>query len=124
MIETVAVDLPLEAIREYCEKQPIRRLSVYGSAARNELTLESDIDLLVEYMPDARIGLFDMGGHLMDLSEIIDRRLDLCTPNGLSPYIRDDVLESARLIYAKESRARSSATFGITGPDATIRFGS
>jgi len=59
--------------------------------------------LLVEYLRDARVGLFGMGGHLMDLSDIVGRRVDLCTPNGLSKYIRDEVLASARLIYEKES---------------------
>ncbi|MCY4525090.1 MAG: nucleotidyltransferase family protein [Anaerolineaceae bacterium] len=103
MSRLVRTLLPEERIREYCARQPIRRLSVFGSAARNELTPESDIDLLVEYLPDAAISLFDMGGHLTDLSEIIGRRVDLCTPTGLSPYIRDEIIESAKLIYAKES---------------------
>ena len=103
MSRLIRTHLPEDRIREYCARQPIRRLSVFGSAARNELTLESDIDLLVEYMPDAAISLFDMGGHLTDLSEIVGRRVDLCTPNGLSPYIRDEIIESAKLIYAKES---------------------
>ncbi|MYD10307.1 MAG: nucleotidyltransferase family protein [Chloroflexi bacterium] len=81
---------------------PIQRLSVFGSAARNELTPESDIDLLVEYDPDAAVGLFAIGGHLMDLQEIVGRKVDLITPNGLCKYIRDEVPESARLVYAKE----------------------
>ena len=62
MSEAVSIGLPLEAIREYCANQPIQRLSVFGSAALNELTPESDIDLLVEYDPDAAVGLFAMGG--------------------------------------------------------------
>ncbi len=103
MSETRIAALPVDEIREYCKGQPIERLSVFGSASRNELTPESDIDLLVEYVPEARIGLFDMGGHLMDLSEIVGRRVDLCTPHGLSPYIRDEIVESARRIYEKES---------------------
>ena len=49
MSEPVAIDLPVEALRAYCEAQPILRLSVFGSAARNELTPESDVDLLIEY---------------------------------------------------------------------------
>ena len=76
MSEPVAIHLPLEAIRAYCETQPIRRLSVFGSAARNELTPESDVDLLVEY--DARCIrwlFFDMGGHLMrQLQDILGRQ--------------------------------------------------
>lgn len=103
MSSLIRTQLPENKIREYCARQPIRRLSVFGSAARNELTPDSDIDLLVEYLPDAAISLFDMGGHLADLSEIVGRRVDLCTPDGLSPYVRDEIIESARLIYAKES---------------------
>ena len=103
MSEQLAKALPIDKIGEYCAEQAIRRLSVFGSAARNELTPESDIDLLVEYEPDARIGLFDMGGHLMDLQNIVGRKVDLVTPKGLCPYIRDEVLYDARQIYAKES---------------------
>ncbi len=99
MSESIAFDLPLKAIRAYCAEQPIERLSLFGSALRGELTPESDIDLLVEYEPDARVGLFDMGGHLMDLQDIVGRKVDLVTPKGLCPYIRDEVLDGARLIY-------------------------
>ncbi len=103
MSEQLSTAFPIAEIREYCAAQPILRLSVFGSAARDELTPESDIDLLVEYMPDASVGLFDMGGHLMDLQDIVGRNVDLVTPKGLCPYIRDEVLDDARQIYAKES---------------------
>ncbi len=103
MSDYIRVDLPEEKIREYCASQPIRRLSVFGSAARNELTPESDVDLLVEYLPDAPVGYFSMARHMREFSEIVGRRVDLATPNSLSRYIRQEVLESARLIYAQES---------------------
>ena len=102
MSDLVKSVLPEGKIREYCAGQPIRRLLVFGSAVRNELTPESDIDLLVEYLPDAPVGYFAMAQHLMDFSEIIGRRVDLATPNSLSPYIRQEVLESARLLYAQD----------------------
>lgn len=102
MSEFVRVDLPHDRIRQYCATQPIKRLSVFGSAARNELTPDSDIDLLVEYMPDARISYFDMGRHVTDLIEIVGRHVDLCTPNSISRYFRQDVLDSAMPIYARE----------------------
>ncbi len=54
MSEQIATVLPIDRIRDYCAGQPISRLSVFGSAARNELAPDSDIDLLVEYMSDAR----------------------------------------------------------------------
>ncbi len=103
MSRLIQTPLPEDRIREYCARQPIRRLSLFGSATRNELTPDSDINLLVEYLPDAPVSLFDMGGHLTDLSEIIGRRVDLCTPDGLSPYIRDEITGSAKLVYAQES---------------------
>ncbi|MCY4071410.1 MAG: nucleotidyltransferase domain-containing protein [Chloroflexi bacterium] len=102
MSDYVRVDLPEDKIREYCAGQPILRLSVFGSALRNELTPTSDIDLLVEYEPNARVSYFDMGRHFVDLMEIIDRRIDLCTPQSISKYFRQDVIESAIPIYAKE----------------------
>ncbi len=103
MSEAIKTILPEDKIREYCAGQPIRRLSVFGSAARDELKPESDIDLLVEYFPDAPVGYFSMARHMRELSEIVGRSVDLATPNSLSRYIREDVLESARLIYARES---------------------
>lgn len=103
MSEQLATALPIDKIREYCAGRPILRLSVFGSAARNELTADSDIDLLVEYLPDAPVGYFSMARHMRELSEIVGRTVDLATPNSLSRYIRQDVLASARLIYAQES---------------------
>ncbi len=102
MNETILAQIPTDEIRRYCVEQPIRRLSVFGSAARGELTDESDIDLLVEYMPDARVSYFDMGRHVTDLIEIVGRHVDLCTPKSISRYFRQDVLDHALPIYAKE----------------------
>ena len=103
MSETVTLDLPLADIRDYCATQPIQRLSVFGSAARNELTPDSDIDLLVEFDPDAKIGYFELAQQEMDLSELIGKKVDLRTPNELSRLFRQEVIESARLLYAKGS---------------------
>ena len=101
MNDIKAIDLPLDEIRRYCAAQPIARLSLFGSALRDELTPESDIDLLVEYLPDAPVSLFKMGGHLMDLTEILGRQAHLSTPYSLGPFL-DEVLQHARLIYAAE----------------------
>ena len=102
MSELIRTDLPIDKIREYCVRQPIQRLSVFGSAARNELRPDSDIDLLVEYEPGAPVGLFAMSGHRLDFIEIVGRDVDLATPNSLSPYIREQVLDSAEFLYAKD----------------------
>ena len=103
MSEPVQVDLPQEKIREYCQTQPIARLSLFGSALRDELRPESDVDLLVEYEPSARVSYFDMGRQMMAFAEIIGHPVGLCTLNSISHYFRQDVMESALPIYAKET---------------------
>ena len=102
MDEKTLTQVSADKIREYCASQPIKRLSVFGSAARNELTPESDIDLLIEYLPDARISYFDMGRQVLAFTDITGRQVDLCTPKSISRYFRQNVLESAIPIYAKE----------------------
>jgi hypothetical protein len=104
MNDSLKLTLPLDKIREYCATQPIMRLSVFGSALRNELTPESDIDLLVEYVPGARIGYFELAQQEIDLSELIGRNVDLRTPNELSRVFRQDIFDTARLIYEQGSR--------------------
>lgn len=61
---------------------------------------ESDIDLLVEFLPTAQIDLVDYAGLMLDLSRLLGRKVDLVSKNGLKPLIRDTVLEEARLVYA------------------------
>ena len=102
MIDDIEIDLPLTAIYSYCERQPIRRLSLFGSFLRGDAGRNSDIDFLVEYMPGAPVGLLTMAGQEIELSEILGRRVDLRTAEDLSRYFRQDVVDSARLIYEKE----------------------
>ncbi len=93
--------LPLDAIRKYCASQPIRRLSVFGSALHGDMRADSDIDLLVEYKAEAKVGLAFFQ-HIVDLSRIIGREVDLRTPEDLSRYFRQAVCEEARLIFEIE----------------------
>jgi hypothetical protein len=55
---------------------------------------------LVEFLPGVRVSLFDLGGMLVELAELLGRPVDLRTPLDLSPYFRAEVLHSARLLYA------------------------
>ena len=96
------IDLPIEKIKAYCAEKPIQRLSLFGSALHGDMHAESDVDLLVEYVPDAPVGLIGMCGHEIDLGDIVGRKVDLLTPPELSPYFREEVVESARLLYEKE----------------------
>ena len=99
MIHQTSIPLPLEAIGHYCKQHPIKRLSLFGSVLRNDFSPQSDVDLLVEYVPGARITLLDMAQQEIDLGELIGHKVDLRTPNELSRYFRQQVLDTAVSIY-------------------------
>ncbi len=85
---------------ELCRRYHVRELSVFGSAARGEMRQDSDIDLLVEFMPEAQVDLADHAGLMLDLSQMLGRRVDLVSKRALKPLIRASILEEARLVYA------------------------
>ncbi len=64
---------------------------------------DSDIDLLIEFDPDHIPGLLTLAGMEIDLSEIIGRKVDLRTPQDLSRYFRQEVVDSAEVQYAERN---------------------
>jgi predicted nucleotidyltransferase len=87
-------------LSDLCRQYRVRELSLFGPAARGEMRADSDIDMLVEFLPDAGIDLVDYAGLMLDLSHLLGRKVDLVSKNGLKPLIRASVLEEARLLYA------------------------
>ncbi len=87
-------------LADLCRHYHVREMSVFGSAARGELRPDSDIDILVEFMPGADIDLVDYAGLMLDLTNLLGRKVDLVSKNGLKPLIRSSVLAEARLLYA------------------------
>jgi predicted nucleotidyltransferase len=86
-----------EGLEALCQKYDVRVLKLFGSTARGEDRPDSDIDLIVEF--DGRKSLFDLIGLEHDLEDLLGREVDLVTEPGLSPYLRDRILESAVVIY-------------------------
>ncbi|MCY3863861.1 MAG: DUF86 domain-containing protein [Chloroflexi bacterium] len=99
MSETAEFQLPLEAIRAYCKQRPIKRLLLFGSVLRADFGPDSDIDMLIEYAPEAKIDAYAVLRQQADLRELIGRSVDLGTPQSLSPYIRQEVIDSAEPLY-------------------------
>lgn len=66
---------------------------IFGSAARGEAGAASDVDFLVDLQPGR--SLFDLGGLLMDLEDLLGRKVDVVTEKGLHWYIRERVLREA-----------------------------
>ena len=73
---------------------------MFGSAARGEMRPDSDVDLLVEFLPEAEIGLLEHPVLMLDLSELLGRRVDLVSKRGLKALIRDSIIREARPVYA------------------------
>jgi hypothetical protein len=86
-------------LAEFCRKNRIRKLSVFGSAIRDQLGPDSDIDLLVEFEKDHTPGLFSIIRMEMELAEILGRKVDVRTAEDLSRYFRDEVVQNAQLQY-------------------------
>ena len=76
-------------------------MSLFGSALRGDAGPDSDIDFLIEFHPDHIPGLIKLAGMEIELSEILGRKVDLRTPQDLSRYFRQEVLNSAELQYVE-----------------------
>jgi predicted nucleotidyltransferase len=94
------VEVDETKLADLCRQYHVRELSLFGSAARGEMSPDSDIDLLVEFLPDASIGLIEYAGLMLDLAKLLGRKVDLVSKRGLKPLIRDSVLAEARPLYA------------------------
>ena len=86
-------------VAEFCKKNNIRKLAIFGSALRKDFGLDSDVDVLVEFEPDTRVGLIRLAGLEIELGEILGRKVDLNTAGFLSKYYRDEVLTEAVVHY-------------------------
>ncbi len=95
------VNLPSREIEAFCRKHRIRRLAVFGSALRADFGPDSDVDMLVEFEPEAHVGYLGLVAMEMELGQIVGRRVDLRTRNELSRYFRDQVLEAAEPAYVR-----------------------
>ena len=93
------IKIPREKVAEFCKKNQIRKLSFFGSALREDFRADSDVDVLVEFEPETRVGLIRLTGLEIELGEILGRKVDLNTPGFISKYYRDRVLAEAVVQY-------------------------
>jgi predicted nucleotidyltransferase len=93
------LDIDLEELVEFCRRNHIRWLAVFGSALRDDFGPDSDVDVLVDFEPEARMGLAFFG--LADeLSPIFGGRpVDLGTRNSVNRWIRAKVMREAQVLY-------------------------
>lgn len=88
------------ALREFCRRNHIRRLAVFGSALREDFRPDSDVDVLVEFDPRHIPGFLQVARMERELSPLFGgRKVDLRTAEDLSRYFRDEVLATAEVVY-------------------------
>ena len=101
MSDKVKIAIPKGQIAEFCRRHHICKLSLFGSVLRDDFRPDSDVDVLVEFEPDHIPGLIRFAGMELELSKLLGgRKVDLNTPQFLSLYFRDEVLEEAEVQVA------------------------
>lgn len=100
---TVAqIQIPEAEIIGLCRRNGIRKLALFGSVLTNRFSDSSDVDVLVEFQPQERVGFFRLAEVEAELSRVLGgRRVDLRTAMDLSRYFRDEVVRSALVLYAE-----------------------
>ena len=96
------INIPQDEIALFCRRNHIRRLAVFGSALRPDFSDQSDIDVLVEFDADHIPGLLGLARMARELSALLGgRKVDLRTPEDLSRYFRQQVVQEAEVQYAR-----------------------
>lgn len=94
------VPIPQEQLSEFCRRNGVRSLALFGSVLRADFRPDSDVDILVEFDPAVRIGFMALGRMQRELEAIFHRPVDLVPREGLKPRIRSRVLDSSEIVYA------------------------
>lgn len=100
MVIGTQLNVDVDAIASFCKENRIRRLAVFGSALRDDFGPNSDVDLLVDFEPEATPGLLRIAAMERELSSLFaGREIELRTPGDLSRYFRDGVRAAAVALY-------------------------
>lgn len=95
---TARIEIPHERIADFCRRNHIRKLSLFGSVVRDDFKPDSDVDVLVEFEPGHTPGL-QFFAMQTELSQILGRPVDLNTPHWLSPRFLDEVEREQVPVY-------------------------
>lgn len=98
----MAVRIPIDSgdLVELCERWHVAELALFGSVLRDDFRPDSDVDVLVAWLPDTDVSMLTIGAMAADLEDLFGRRVDLVPKSGLKPFVRDEVLGTAEVLYA------------------------
>ncbi len=111
MNNPIKINLPMEKILAFCQKWQVTEFALFGSVLRDDFRPDSDIDIMVQFHPDAHPTFSTLDQMETELEAIFDRDVDLLTRQGIEAsrnYLRrHEILSSAQVIY--ETRSSISA---------------
>ena len=94
----------IDKISQYFINQPIEKAWLFGSYARSQENSKSDIDILVNFIPDARVTLFKYMHIINDLQKLTGRRVDLVENGQLKPFAKKSAEDEKVLIYERKAK--------------------
>lgn len=94
------IHISQDRLAEFCHRNHIVKLSLFGSVLREDFGPDSDIDVLVEFEPGHTPGFFKLADMEDELFILFGRKVDLRTPRDLSRYFRDKVVKEAEVQYS------------------------
>ena len=99
----MSVRIPLDRSRivAFCHRWKVREFALFGSVLRDDFRPDSDVDVLVEFDPDAPWSLFDLVNMKDDLKSVFGRDVDIVSKRALrNPFRRHEILTTCQVIYA------------------------
>jgi hypothetical protein len=89
----------LEAVKSDPHVGDIKSVAIFGSYVAGEATDASDVDVLIDFEPEAKIGYFELAQIQRNFRNHLDKEIDLLTPQAISKYFREEVLRQAEYFY-------------------------
>jgi hypothetical protein len=95
------IEIPKEQLIILAKRHELKELALFGSVLSEEFSKESDIDVLIEFLPDVKASLFDLVEIKDELESIFMRKVDVVEKTGLrNPFRRKSILENLEILYA------------------------
>lgn len=100
MLGKTQIVIPREKVADFCRQNHIRTLSLFGSVLRDDFRQDSDVDVLVEFEPDAPHSLFDLVRMQEELAGLLGHKVDLVEGAALrNPFRRYEIMRSQQVIF-------------------------
>ena len=103
-MKTLPINLPMDELKDFCERWRIKELAVFGSVLRDDFGTDSDVDFLYTFEEGAGWSLFDVVDMKDQLREIVGRRVDFVSRKGIesshNPYRKNAILSLVEVVYA------------------------